>query len=137
LCVGLLCGPLTGSGIGLELAGWQATGATRTQGHLIIAIDPAAFGDPAEFAASIESYIDTIKQSRKALGVSEIRIPGERSAALRARLRADGVPVLLKSLQNLEPFARDLGVPIPSGVAAGLAKWRRFSDDDVLRSEQG
>ena len=114
LCVALLCGPLSGSGIGLDLAGWQATGETRTQGHLVMAIDPAAFGDPAEFGERAERYIDSIKQSRKAPGVDEIRIPGERSAALRARQRADGVQVLLKTLQNLEPYARDLFVAMPT-----------------------
>lgn len=124
LCVALLCGPLTGSGIGTELAGWQATGETRTLGHLVIAIDPAAFGDPAEFAARAEWYIDSIKQSRKAPGVDEIRIPGERSAALRARQGSDGVAVLLKTLQNLEPFAKDLAVPLPSAVAAALKPGR-------------
>jgi LDH2 family malate/lactate/ureidoglycolate dehydrogenase len=46
--------------------------------------------------------------------VDEIRIPGERSAALRARQRADGVQVLLKTLQNLEPYARDLAVTMPA-----------------------
>lgn len=113
LCIGLMCGPLTGSGIGPELAGWQATGETRSQGHLVIAIDPAAFGDPAEFAARAEWYIDTIKQSQRAPGSSGIRIPGERSAALRSRQRSDGVEVLLKTLQNLEPYAEEFAVPMP------------------------
>ena len=116
LCVAMLCGPLTGSGIGLELAGWQATGETRTQGHLVMAIDPAAFGDPAEFTASAEKYIASIKQSRKAPGVDAIRIPGERSAALRARQKADGVQVLAKTLQNLEPYAREFSVAMPTSL---------------------
>jgi LDH2 family malate/lactate/ureidoglycolate dehydrogenase len=120
LCIGLMCGPLTGSGIGPELAGWQATGETRTQGHLVMAIDPAAFGDREEFAARAERYIQTIKQSRRAPGVNEIRSPGERSAALRAKQRSEGVQVLLKSLQNLEPYAEDLAVPMPSRLAAAL-----------------
>lgn len=121
LIVGLLCGPLTGSGVGTELAGWQATGETRTQGHLLMAIDPAAFGDPEEFARRCEWYLQTIKQSRKAPGIDEIRIPGERSARLRGEHRTAGVEVLLKSFQNVEPFAKDLGVPLPGSVARLLA----------------
>lgn len=121
LCVGLLCGPLTGSGVGPELAGWQASGETRTQGHLVIAIDPAAFGDPAEFTARSEWYIQTIKQSRKAPGVAEIRIPGERSAEIRARQTSSGVQVLLRSFQNIEPFAKELGVPLPRSASELLA----------------
>lgn len=113
LCIGILCGPLTGSGIGPELAGWQATGETRPLGHLVIAIDPAAFGDATEFAARAEWYINAILHSRKAPGSSEIRIPGERSAALRARQRSEGVEVLAKSLQNLKPFAEEFSVPMP------------------------
>jgi LDH2 family malate/lactate/ureidoglycolate dehydrogenase len=123
LVVGLLCGPLTGSGIGPELAGWQATGETRTQGHLVIAMDPAAFGDPHEFIQRCEWYLQTIKQSPKARGVDEIRIPGERSARLRAEHRSSGVRVLLKSFQNVEPLAKELGVSLPAR-AAGLLTGR-------------
>lgn len=114
LCIGILCGPLTGSGIGPELAGWQATGDTRPLGHLVMAIDPAAFGDAAEFAARAEWYMDAIAQSQKAPGSSEIRIPGERSAAVRSRQKSEGVEVLVKSLENLAPFAEEFSVPMPA-----------------------
>jgi len=114
LCIGLMCGPLTGSGIGPELAGWQATGETRALGHLVMAIDPAAFGDPAEFMARAEWYLEVIAQSQKAPESREIRIPGERSAALRSRQRSEGVEVLLKTLQNLEPFAEEFAVAMPA-----------------------
>jgi LDH2 family malate/lactate/ureidoglycolate dehydrogenase len=114
LCIGLLCGPLTGSGIGPELAGWQATGDTLPLGHLVMAIDPAAFGDAAEFAARAEWYMNAIAQSQKAPGSSEIRIPGERSAAVRSKQKSDGVEVLVKSLENLAPFAEEFAVPMPA-----------------------
>ena len=114
LCIGILCGPLTGSGIGPELAGWQATGETRALGHLVMAIDPAAFGDAAEFAARAEWYMNAIAQSQKAPGSSEIRIPGERSAAVRSRQKSQGVEVLVKSLENLAPFAEEFSVPMPA-----------------------
>lgn len=120
LCIGLLCGPLTGSGVGPELAGWQASGETRSQGHLVIAIDPASFGDSEEFRARVEWYLQTIRRSRTAPGVEEVRIPGERSAALRAEQVSTGVRVLLASCRNVAPLAAELGVAMPRSLAVHL-----------------
>lgn len=122
LCIGLLSGPLTGSGIGPELAGWQgASGETKAQGHLVLAIDPAAFGDPEQFARRTDWYLDLIKSSRLAPGAREIRIPGERAAAER-RLRAEqGVAILVATWRAVRPFAERLGVSPPAAFPSGDA----------------
>jgi len=113
LCIGLLCGPMTGSGIGPELAGWQATGETQTQGHFFYAVDPACFVDYDHFLDRTEWYINVIKNSRKAEGVDEIRVPGGRGAATRRRQQQHGVEVLEKTWQVLSEHAKALGVDIP------------------------
>jgi LDH2 family malate/lactate/ureidoglycolate dehydrogenase len=113
LAVALLCGPLTGSGIGPELAGWQAEGETRTQGHLMIAIDPEAFGDPTEFIARCEWYLDLIKHSNLAEGSDAIRIPGERAAMALARQSTEGVSVLAETWVILDRYAREFGIEVP------------------------
>ena len=120
LCIGLLSGPLTGSGVGPELAGWQGqSGETRSQGHLILAIDPAAFGDAATFRDRTDWYLDVIRKSRSAPGSEGIRIPGERAARARRRSRREGVRILSASWHNVEPFARRYGVAPPGAFPPG------------------
>lgn len=116
LCVGLICGPLTGSGVGPQLAGWQATGDTKTQGHFFYAVDPRAFGDYSDFIDAAEGYIDTIKNSRKAPGVEEIRVPGERAAAEHRRQRRSGVRLLATTWDVLSEYAQKLDVQLPKHV---------------------
>jgi len=113
LCIGLLCGPMTGSGIGPELAGWQATGETQTQGHFFYAVDPACFVDYDHFLDRTEWYIDVIKNSPKAEGVDEILVPGERGAATRRRQQQHGIEVLEETWKVLAEHAKALGVDIP------------------------
>jgi LDH2 family malate/lactate/ureidoglycolate dehydrogenase len=113
LCIGLLCGPMTGSGIGPELAGWQATGETQTQGHFFYAVDPACFVNYDDFLNRTEWYINVIKSSRKAEGVDEILVPGERGAATRRGQQQHGIEVLEKTWKVLSEHAKALGVDIP------------------------
>jgi LDH2 family malate/lactate/ureidoglycolate dehydrogenase len=113
LCIGILCGPMTGSGIGPELAGWQAIGETKTQGHFIYAIDPGCFVDYDDFLDRTEWYIDVIKNSSRAEGVDAIRIPGERGASMRRRQQQQGVAVLSTTWKVLKKHAAELGVDMP------------------------
>jgi LDH2 family malate/lactate/ureidoglycolate dehydrogenase len=113
LCIGLLCGPMTGSGVGPELSGWQATGETKTQGHFFYAVDPGRFGDFDSFIERTERYISVIKNSRKASGVDEIRIPGERGAAARKRQERDGIEILEVTWKVISERAKELGVKTP------------------------
>ena len=69
-------GPLTGSEFGSALAGAIVGERAESQGHFMIAISPAAFGDEAAFRAAVGAYIDEVKSSRKAPGAGEIRVPG-------------------------------------------------------------
>jgi LDH2 family malate/lactate/ureidoglycolate dehydrogenase len=113
LVVALLCGPLTGSGIGRELAGWQAEGEARTQGHVMIAIDPAAFVPFDEFIGRSEAYLADIRGSKLAEGSDGIRLPGERMAEALRRSTRDGVRVLAETWSILKRYADELGVRVP------------------------
>ena len=113
LCIGLLCGPMTGSGVGPEQAGWQATGETKALGHFFYAVDPGCFVDYDEFIDRTEWYIGTIKRSTKAEGVEEIRVPGERGAQTRRRQQAHGIDLLEHTWKVLADSADALGVDMP------------------------
>ena len=114
LCIALLSGPLTGSEVGHALTGWLFDGKAGSMGHFFVAVDPAAFGDPAEFTASVSAYLAEIKASRKAPDVSEIRIPGERTFAERERRLQEGVTVLEATWKIIADLADELGVEMPA-----------------------
>ncbi len=115
LCVGLLSGPLVGASVGKNLAQWleDAPGAAGSKGHFFVAVDPAAFGDTMAFRRVASAYVTEIKTSRKAPGVTEIRIPGERSLAQRERSLRDGVAIYEVVWERTAELAKDLGVQMP------------------------
>jgi len=53
------------------------------RGFTFILLDPSKFGDLNEFKANISDLIKQIKSSRKAEGVEEIFVPGERSERIK------------------------------------------------------
>ena len=57
---------------------------------LIIAVDPAAFGDPDAFTAAVDATLSTLKGLPSDDGV---HYPGERSAAVAAGRAEEGIPV--------------------------------------------
>lgn len=114
LAVGLLSGPVIGAVIGAELSQALAEGqGERRRGHLFIALDPAAFGDTALNEERTAAYIRELKSSRKAKGVTEIRIPGERGSRLKRQALQNGITLLDSIWANTLKIAADLGVEAP------------------------
>lgn len=113
LCVALLAGPLTGSDTGRALRAVAGAPPPR-KGHLLIAIDPAAFGDPGAFRRAAGDFLREIAASRRLPGVDAIRIPGERSHRAREAALASGeVSVLAAVWEKMAGVAADLGVTPP------------------------
>jgi LDH2 family malate/lactate/ureidoglycolate dehydrogenase len=114
LAVGLLSGPVIGAVIGAELSQALAEGqGERRRGHLFIALDPAAFGDEALSAERTAAYVNLLKSSRKAPGVAEIRMPGERGHRLKRKAHQNGITLLASIWSNTLKIAADLGVVPP------------------------
>jgi LDH2 family malate/lactate/ureidoglycolate dehydrogenase len=114
LAVGLLSGPMIGALIGSELAQAIAAGqGERSRGHLFIAIDPGAFGDAALNERRIAAYLSELKSSRKAPGVAEIRIPGERGHWAKKQAIRNGVRLPASIWNNTLKIAGELGVDPP------------------------
>jgi LDH2 family malate/lactate/ureidoglycolate dehydrogenase len=115
LCVALLAGPLVGGLLGRALndtlQGDHQGSAHR--GHLFVAIDPGAFGDPATFRRAVDAYVAEIRSSRRAPGTEAILMPGEREAAERKRALAAGVRVYESVWKNTAKIAAELGVAMP------------------------
>ena len=115
LAVALLAGPLVGAETGKAINGWRgdSKGPQGNYGHFLLAIDPSCFGDAQAYRDATSAYLDEIKSSRKAAGVSEIRIPGGRTHQTRERSLRDGVLIYDAVWHNFAALATDLGVTVP------------------------
>ena len=84
----LLTGPLVGGQVIDKLGG-------KNWGNLMIALNPAMLGDPATIAHNVQLMLGRVKGAKKAAGVNEIMLPGERGN------RLAGMPLLLCLHQSL------------------------------------
>ena len=114
LAVGLLSGPIIGAVIGKELQEALAAGeGERRRGHLFVAINPGAFGAAGASAERTARYAAELKASRKAPGVEEIVMPGERGQQNKGRFLKEGIPLDRAIWENTLRIAADLGVAAP------------------------
>ncbi|MFN8622121.1 MAG: Ldh family oxidoreductase [Chloroflexota bacterium] len=113
--VDLLTGVLGDGAFGLSVAGMWDTGHPSTIGQLLIAIDPAAFGEPQAFFGRVRAWrVEMLSRPRQD-GVDEILVPGDKEwradTAQRERVRL--VPEVVEDLGRLAVERRL------------LAAWRR------------
>jgi LDH2 family malate/lactate/ureidoglycolate dehydrogenase len=114
LCVALLSGPLVGATTGKSLRAWHGDAASApSKGHLFLALNPAIFGGAEHFRRVVSAYLDEVRDGRRADGVEEIRIPGERAFAARERSLEEGVPVYEAVWGKTAGWAEKLGVEMP------------------------
>jgi LDH2 family malate/lactate/ureidoglycolate dehydrogenase len=114
LVVGILGGLLAGSPFGAGLG--DIFDLTRPQrfGHLVMAIDIAAFSPLADFQGAMDSMIDDLKATRRAEGVEEIWMPGELERRKREERGQAGFPVSRVVLDEVRAAGAELGVPWPA-----------------------
>jgi len=111
LVIGLLAGTLNDAAMGRDVIDFNADEASVTNtGHVIVAIDPAAFGDPAAFKRRVDRVLRDIRSSARLPGVERILVPGERSAAKHAARSASGVPIPPALKASLDQAAAELGI---------------------------
>ena len=112
LVFGLLAGTLNGAAMGKDVVDFNHDDTTPTNtGQAILAIDPAAFGDPAEFRGRVDSVVRDIRASERMPGVERIWLPGEQSHAKRVAGARDGVPIVPELRASLDKLAGELGIP--------------------------
>lgn len=113
----VLSGALTGSGVGTQVRGPYETEGSSRCGHLFLALDPSAFGDPAGYEARVEQLVEEVKSVPLAQGFDEVFYPGEvEDRAEAATLAAGGVLLADESLADLARVAAETGVPFPAAV---------------------
>ena len=105
LLIDILCGALSGGGCSTGQS-WEI----NLNCIFALAIDPGRFASASVFGDIAARFIDGVKGTRRAPGVDEILIPGERAFRERERRRRDGIPVYRKTLTDIEEILDELGL---------------------------
>lgn len=114
LAVALMTGPMVGAEIGSALKADAVADAPPRLGHFFLALDPGTFGPLDDYEARLGTYVAELKAGRRAAGVEEIRLPGERGFRARAESLASGVQILPDTWRELTDFALQAGVQPPA-----------------------
>jgi len=111
LVVGLLAGTLNGAAMGRDVIDFNADAQTATNtGQAIVAIDPSAFGEVAEFKAAVDKLIRDLRGSERMAGVEHIFMPGEQSQQKAARQKKEGIALAPSLMQTLDRLAEQLDI---------------------------
>lgn len=110
ISMGILSAVLSGASYGTGL-GNMIDGATPGHdGHFFLALNVAAFEEPARFKQRVDGLVREIQASRRAEGVDRLYAPGQLEAATAESYRRDGIPLNEATRGGLEDVARELGV---------------------------
>jgi LDH2 family malate/lactate/ureidoglycolate dehydrogenase len=107
----VLSGVLTGAEFATGVSGPQQAERRSGSGHLLVALDVAAFLPPAEFAGRMERLVAEMKSVPPAEGFAEVLVPGELEDRNRARREREGIDLPGVTLAALRELAGTTGVP--------------------------
>lgn len=82
-------------------------------GVFLAVIDPAAFGDPAHYAAQTAEHLAAAKRVPPAADTAEVLIPGEPEVRARAQCERDGITLPEATWHDLATVGNRFGVPLP------------------------
>ena len=111
LMMDVLSGVLTGSAFGAAVGGPYQFERRSGCGHLFIALDVAAFGDPDGFTRRMEQLVAEVKSMPLAKGFDEVFYPGELEARAAREHLHQGLSLPRRTLDDLRQLAASTGVP--------------------------
>jgi LDH2 family malate/lactate/ureidoglycolate dehydrogenase len=115
LAVETLCSALTGASLSPEIPSyfdnWEQPSNT---GHMVGAINIAAFLPPEVFGERVDQLIAGLKQTPNAAGHEAVLIPGERRVREAEQRTTQGVPLAAPIVEQLNTIAAELGVALLS-----------------------
>ncbi len=111
MAIGLMAGVLNGAAFGSDVVDFttDTTSPTNT-GQFVVAIDIAAFGDPAGFAAATARVFDEMRASPPLPGHDAVRVPGDGREGQRAARLAKGISLHPALRADLDRIAKDLAI---------------------------
>ena len=112
LIVEVLSGILSGAGTATHLHDLYEFDAPQGVGHFLGTIDVSKFLDEDAFRAGVSAMAGEIKELRRAEGVDEVLLPGERSARSAAKKAIDGVDVPEAVCAELDALGEPYGMKL-------------------------
>jgi uncharacterized oxidoreductase len=88
----------------------------RLAGVFVVAVDPAAFGDSAEYRRQVAGVLDRLEAVPPAPGVERVLVPGDPERQHRERRSREGIPVPAATWHDLAVVAERYGVPPPAAA---------------------
>ncbi len=111
LIFGLLAGTLNGAAMGSDVVDFNADDTTPTNtGHVIVAINVAAFQPVPEFKRGVDALIRDLRNSERLPGVDRIRLPGDGARSAREDRSSNGVPLPAPLAAALAQLASELKI---------------------------
>ena len=110
MMVGMLSSFLSGAGYGVETGNMVDGPTAGRDGQFFVAIDIAAFLDPAEFRARVDGALDEIHASDRREGVERLFVPGDIEAAFELEYDRDGILLAASTLDDVAAAAGELDV---------------------------
>jgi LDH2 family malate/lactate/ureidoglycolate dehydrogenase len=92
IAVGMLSGLLPGAEVGRKVLGTLDTEHRCTIGDLFIVLDPKAFPGADTLMDGVKEYLDDLRASRPAVGVKQVKVPGDPELKLREERLKIGIP---------------------------------------------
>ena len=112
LIVEVLSGILSGAGTATHLHDLYEFDAPQGVGHFLGAIDVSKFIDADAFRAGVSNMSSEIKGLKRAEGVDEVLLPGERSARSAAKKAIDGIDVPEAVCSELAALGEPFGIKL-------------------------
>lgn len=114
LLVELLTAGLSGGPTGQGVANLTFRAAASAPGvsHLVVVLDPARLGDPAQGCARVAQLLAGLRGLVPVDPATPVRTPGQRAAAESARRRRDGIPLDGETAAALEALAEQVRRPL-------------------------
>ena len=110
LVMGILSAFLSGARFGTELGNMVDGPKPGGDGHFLMALNVAAFVDPATFKHRVDSVIRQFHGSRPVSGGDRVYLPGERESMAQRLYSTEGIPLNQQTLDGVIATARELGV---------------------------
>lgn len=83
---------------------------------LVLAVDPAAFGDASQFSAAVQELVTGIRQLEPAPDVTQVMLPGERGSMTAKTRGEQGIPLAQGTIKRLKALAEQHSVAIPQSL---------------------
>jgi LDH2 family malate/lactate/ureidoglycolate dehydrogenase len=104
-------GVLTGAQYGGEVRGPNDFDRPQGTGHVFIAIQPDLFVPMEKYRERMDTLVQRVHDSPKAVGFSEILVAGEPESRMEAQRRKTGISYARAELMSLQEEAAKVGIP--------------------------